>query len=98
MAKDPFRDAECWTDCPGCGNSFGWNPEDRLTGQACGCGYVFTGHERRSPDSLRFYRGCTIERNDHNGMWRTNSTPLPLAADTLAGLKSLIREALSHAQ
>lgn len=43
---DPFRPAERDTDCPKCGESFGWNLEDGLAGQTCQCGYVFTGKER----------------------------------------------------
>ena len=47
MAKDPFRPAENNTQCPKCGDAFGWNKENGLAGQTCPCGYEFTGHERR---------------------------------------------------
>lgn len=46
----------------------------------------------------RWYRGCWIDRNPYNGMWHTFGTGITtrsLAADTLAGLKALIRAALT---
>lgn len=47
--KDPFRQAERYTDCPKCRETLAWNKEDRLSEQACSsCGYQFTGHERRA--------------------------------------------------
>ena len=48
----------------------------------------------------REYRGCLIERVPHSGMWRTMVDRTdggdewfePIAADTLSGLREMIRE------
>jgi hypothetical protein len=42
---DPYRPAENWAECPTCGAELGWNNEDGLQGQTCGCGYQFSGTE-----------------------------------------------------
>jgi hypothetical protein len=47
--KDQFRDADRWTRCPKCKEMLGWNDENGLEGQECGCcSYVFTGNEHPS--------------------------------------------------
>ena len=42
----------------------------------------------------RVYRGVTIDRVPHSGMWRALVGGTYLKADTMAGIKQLIREAL----
>jgi Zn ribbon nucleic-acid-binding protein len=58
--KDPFRPAECHTDCPKCGWTLAWNKEDRLREQTCAaCSYQFTGHERRSRSKGQAWQSST---------------------------------------
>lgn len=47
---------------------------------------------------MREYRGCTISpmgRNSWGGRWESYVGGRFIAADTLAGIKALIREALA---
>lgn len=52
---------------------------------------------KRQPRLIVEYRGCAIFRNTSPGYalrWQTTCNGLRLAADTLAGVKALIRETL----
>lgn len=44
----------------------------------------------------RRYRGWGIERVHPSGYWRAYGPDLPLMADTLAGLRALIRDAAAN--
>ncbi len=52
---------------------------------------------KRNDGAVRIYRGCLIYRTFPSGYWRTTSLELPLMADTLAGLKAMIRDAQTGA-
>lgn len=79
--KDPFRPAECWSKCPKCDESFGWNKENGLAGQMCPCGHVFTGHERRAGHERRV---------DKKSSWSPGEIAVQLSADEAKELLALL--------
>lgn len=53
--EDPHRPAYNWTRCPKCKEVFGWNNEDWLEGQECGCcSYTFNEKTDINHDSCLF--------------------------------------------
>jgi hypothetical protein len=73
--KDPFRPAEKHTECPKCHNPFGWNKEDGLGGQGCGCGYTFTGKEKPWRDAAYWekaiskFKEMTYQKGSFRVVW-----------------------------